>query len=354
MRVLTDGLVVGSASLAIGGLAMVLLPGQTGAVVAGSTLGSMGAAIAVRSRKEIIQQEQGAGKQDNTINANLDIPATSSTVNQPSNLPTSKIVTSHSIKSTESTSNTELSEFASESTSQSTEAVVKWLNTRNLEVISYHRSSPIDTIFNNIALSLGKQYDILKPLYGAIKRSAAQGVSSSLNVQGKSQAELSLWTRFCSEMRDKGMLSQYRYDRVKRLIQLNVQPRGDIQNFFTGNWFERYTCQTIIEILKRRKDLYSVLINPRVQLPNGDRFELDLLFLVNDQPLWLECKTGKDSHEHLKKYSNHRRMLAVPTSRSFLVMLEIEQSMAEDLTRLWDMTAVNQQMVIELVEASLG
>ena len=93
-------------------------------------------------------------------------------------------------------------------------------------------------------------------------------------------------------------------------------------------------------------------MNPQISLPNGDDFELDLIYLIENAPLWLECKTG-DYQSYIAKYANVRPTLAIPKERSILVVLGISDELSSQLTDLYDITVANENNFLALVAAAL-
>jgi len=82
-------------------------------------------------------------------------------------------------------------------------------------------------------------------------------------------------------------------------------------------------------------------------------FELDLLFLVDNQPLWVECKTG-DYQAYIAKYSNARKLLGIPKPRAILVILGIPDDLTTHLTNLYDITVANENNFLKVVCTAVG
>lgn len=374
MNKLMNGLTVGSASLAVGGLTALLVPNQAAAVAIAGSVGSGGAAVVVQQRKDKVARDreqhllgefqqvaqqmvqpidqrmtavelrigslEQAMQQARATELAVAAPevALEVVVEQPKASETSAAAAPNQVS---------LAEAAADA--------IAWLGERNVEVTTFrHSITDQDVVFDRVALSLGRQFEILGALYRSIKRSAAQGGNIVFSVVGRSQTELGAMTNFCTLLDRHGMFSFYRYDRAKKALLFAVQPRNDIRRLLTGEWFERYVYQVVVKVLGQRGVAFSALMNPQVRLPNGDRFEFDLLFLCEGHPLWLECKTGKDINEHLLKYSRHRQTLGVSKARSLLVMLGYTAAQSEELERLWEMTAASERSVEELVTAALG
>jgi hypothetical protein len=132
----------------------------------------------------------------------------------------------------------------------------------------------------------------------------------------------------------------------------SVFNRPDIRQFLNGGWFERFVYQQVSKKLAKQGKV-DCLINPHVRFPNGDVSELDLLFLVDNQPLWVECKSGNHWNECLPKYCQRRELLGIDKKRALLVSLELNESSANDKTRMWEITVTNAAQLLSKVDEAL-
>jgi hypothetical protein len=103
-------------------------------------------------------------------------------------------------------------------------------------------------------------------------------------------------------------------------------------------------------LLRQKKQFYKSILNPQIVLQNGEDFELDILFLVNNQPFWIECKTG-DYQNHVTKYSKMRSVLSIPKESSLLVILGIREQLTQDLTSLHDIHVANENNFLAIAES---
>jgi hypothetical protein len=249
MNKLINGLTVGSASLAMGGLTAILLPNQAGVVALVGSLGSGGAAIVMQQRKDKVLKDQeqrllGALQQEvyravqpieyrlglldrkvqqvQTVEVVVPEKASEVVVAEPEIVidePTiaELEVTGDGLKVSEEVQGT--SAELAPSVALAAEAIA-WLGTRNIQVERFYQGpTDEDVVFDRIALSLGQQFERLGALYRIIKRSASQGGNVSFSVEGKSQQERGAMTNFCTLLQRYGMLSFYPtfrcFDRLK-------------------------------------------------------------------------------------------------------------------------------------------
>jgi hypothetical protein len=232
-------------------------------------------------------------------------------------------------------------------------AVCDWITSKGIAVKNYREQNAGDEVFDQLATFLGERFENLNRVHELIRRNLTTGAYFTLNLSGRSKAEIADSTQFCSMLSSYAFLTNYRYDKNTKIIYATPQKMGIVINFFTGGWFERFIYLKTLSLFTQNKTKFTKLINPQITFPNGDDFELDLLFLVEKQPLWIECKTG-DYQNYIKKYSDIRRLLAVPKERAILVILDISDELANHLTSLFDLTVTNEKSFLEKVAVGAG
>jgi len=226
--------------------------------------------------------------------------------------------------------------------------VYDWLTDRGITVKNYRKQSGADAVFDQLAVFLGERFENLKRIHEAIRRSLSTERPFTLNLSSRCQEEIADSTQFCQMLNSYAFLSSYRYNRFTKIIDATPQRDGKVINFFTGGWFERYVYLRILSLLSQNGLEFTCLLNPQIAFSNGDDFELDLLFLINSQPLWVECKTG-DYQAYIVKYSNARKSLDIPKLRAILVILDVADDITAKLTELYDITVANQNNFLERV-----
>jgi len=231
---------------------------------------------------------------------------------------------------------------------QNSLAVYDWLTSRNIVVKNYHEQDSTDKIIDELALFIGERFKNVFRLHELIRKNLSTGDTFALNLSSSSQTEVGDSTNLCNKLYSYAFLSSYRYAKSSKMIYASVQRNGKVINFFTGGWFERYVYQKISDLLIKSKLKFTHLANPQIILPSGDDFELDLLFLIENQPLWVECKTG-EYQAYVQKYSNVRKILNIPKNRSVLIILGISDDIAEKLTELYDITITNETKFMDLI-----
>ncbi|HAX79018.1 MAG TPA: hypothetical protein DCY88_25140 [Cyanobacteria bacterium UBA11372] len=363
---LIDGFLVSFSTLIVGGTTLFISANNAPIVLAGSIAGaSTGVAILAKRREYQSREEKLQLRQVVSSLAKLEelMVSVKGQIDQLPCQSPSLLNPSPGAKKSPGSENGSLEaaltitpplEVISEQNSDSVTEVIAWLNARNFNVEKYRHIQEVDDIFDKLAIFMGERYSSIKPLYKQIKYHLQFGTRFRLNLSGKSKEQINNCAQFGTLLKNSSFLSEYHYFSSQKVIVATPQRMGDMINFFNGGWFERFVYQQVCDLLSSHGLQYQFLINPRGVFANTDDFELDLLFLVESQPLWIECKSGDEYNSYLLKYSSHRQKLGVPVSLAFLVILDLPDSQARNYTNIWNITVVNQNQLIAAIAAALG
>jgi hypothetical protein len=242
--------------------------------------------------------------------------------------------------------------------SKDSDAVKDWFANKKITIDNQHQPTSQDAILNKHAIFLGEHLrdennePLLAPLLKQIRWAISQNRGIQYHFKKASQNQTRILTQFCRHLFDDTLFSSYRYvkNNDQKIIHAAIQDRADIRVFFDGVWFERFICYKVCSVLNELNISYSYIINPIIKFANGDRFELDLFFLINGQPLLIECKTGGNFTSHIKRFADHCKRLSLSPSNAYLVILDLEDAQSENLSQLWKFTVVNQDGLVDRLQ----
>jgi hypothetical protein len=204
---------------------------------------------------------------------------------------------------------------------------------------------PGDKALDQIAQYIGSKLDQVRELLDKIKSTMNNGGSFTLNLSAKPQSTVSSTTGLATNLHNIAFLTEYRYEKAPKCL-LMATPSKDPHaiNFYSGQWLERYIKGRIVECLSHSSAGYSILGNAQVTLPNGDDFELDMIFEVQGEVFWVEAKTG-EYQKHIQKYSKMAKVLGLDRSHAFMVLADeaVTEALADTLTAIFGMTVVPVQ-----------
>ncbi len=121
----------------------------------------------------------------------------------------------------------------------------QWLADRGISIKTKREESPLDEAFDRLCLFLGQRFESLGPFYNAVKQSLNTGGAKTLDLTGAPSHVISDTVQFAHMLLDHGFLADSEYIRntQRRLLRFVPQSHGQVINFFTGGWLERYVCK---------------------------------------------------------------------------------------------------------------
>ncbi|RUT09507.1 hypothetical protein DSM106972_000010 [Dulcicalothrix desertica PCC 7102] len=216
-----------------------------------------------------------------------------------------------------------------------------------------------DDLFDT-AIFMGDSYPALALVYRKMKASISGDMQGGFSYKlSGSEDNDEICLRFRAILESKGLwTSKY----IKSEKRIRFQPHsGDtkVRSFFEGGWLEKFVVYKICSLLSLHGINFEYLINPHVSysFEESKYYELDALFLVDNQLILFEVKTGDKSNVYLNQINEHskRRRLNLSKNRAFLVTLSLTDSETEDWNRNNNnITVVNLNNLTNCFANSLG
>lgn len=224
-----------------------------------------------------------------------------------------------------------------------------FLASRGISIKTIPPEQESDETLDKIALFVGNRLESVRGVLDAIKANMNAGRSFSLNLRNESQQAVADITNLCTNLYNLAFLTAYHYQKSPA-YQLYATPSTSPRalNFYSGQWLERFVKAQVVSLLKSRSLKYSYICNAQVSLPNGDDFELDMLFETEGEVFWLEAKTG-DYQKHIEKYSKMSRIIGLDHSHTFMILADgaVTDNLARNLSNLFGMTVVRAEKFAE-------
>ncbi|WP_287452974.1 formylglycine-generating enzyme family protein [Leptolyngbya sp. UWPOB_LEPTO1] len=230
-------------------------------------------------------------------------------------------------------------------------AAISWFRERQIEV--QFRSNDME-VFDRFALDLGDHYDVLAPVLVQMRRAFLRKQRDFHYALGEiSEEMISRCVGFGHNLLNAELLTEFHYDRATKTIRGTMADQPDLAEFFMGEWFERYIYQKVANLLRERELRFSSLSHVTVTLPNRDRFELDLFFLVEDEPLLIECFTDRDIDRAIQRISQSAQRLEISDSRIFCIGLEMTLAQIAELHQQHRVTVGNRETFLAQIRTAL-
>jgi len=231
------------------------------------------------------------------------------------------------------------------------EPIIKWFGQHHIQVRENPKAIDTTGFFDEVALTLGNEYEILQMVIAQIKYVQQKGYTNvKLTISRKNQKQIKTITAFCQELYEYSFVAKYFYHKRDKIIWLNLQTAPAIKRFFNGEWLEWFVLMKLLEFFREKQVAYSCLRNLSVTFPNKESNELDVFFLVNNRiPVCIECKSGEFRH-HIDKYSKLRKRLNLDKAQFILCVVGLSQDQTQGLTSMYDVTFVNENNLIQYVK----
>lgn len=228
---------------------------------------------------------------------------------------------------------------------------IAWFRERQIEV--QFRSNDME-VFDRFALDLGDHYDVLAPVLVQMRRAFLRKQRDFHYALGEiSEEMISRCVGFGHNLLNAELLTEFHYDRATKTIRGTMADQPDLAEFFMGEWFERYIYQKVANLLRERELRFSSLSHVTVTLPHRDRFELDLFFLVEDEPLLIECFTDRDIDRAIQRISQSGQRLQISDSRIFCIGLEMTLAQIAELHQQHRVTVGNRETFLAQIRTAL-
>lgn len=238
--------------------------------------------------------------------------------------------------------------------------IVSHLDTCGITIKNICKNECASEALKSLSLFMGERYDDISDVYKRIKARLGDGKAFSMTLKNKKQEEISGSCQFCNMLYRIAFLADYKYKKSPA-YQLFARPNRDPKaiNFLTGHWFELYVTTILeneINSIKSRSSeniKWAFMSNPQIKLPNGDDFELDILFSVNGDIYWYEVKTGT-YQDYIGKYSKMSDMLNLDEEHCFLVLMNTTTDDCSRLSKVFNMNVVSLNDIKNVIEETLS
>ena len=232
--------------------------------------------------------------------------------------------------------------------------IIDWFDNKNIILdIDTHT---IDTqgFFDEVAVALGENYNLLKNINDQIKKAQRKGYGTvSVAISKNSQKEVQALTQYCKALYDFSFVAKYFYNKQDKRIHLTLQKAPSVVNFFNGEWLEWFVFMKLLILFYEKKVPFSALRSFKIHFSNEDQHEVDVFFLIkNDIPLFIECKSG-EFRSMIEKYQKLRKRMGIEKENFTMLVLGLSDDQIKGLTSMYDITFVNENNFVDYFSAML-
>ncbi|MCJ7601755.1 MAG: hypothetical protein MUO63_09685 [Desulfobulbaceae bacterium] len=231
------------------------------------------------------------------------------------------------------------------------EPISQWFEKRKVKVHFNPDSADTTGFFDEIALKLGNNFDVLSCVSNQIKYVQNKGYSSvKIEVSKKNPQDIQKVTAFCKELYDYSFVAKYFYQKNDKVIRLTLQTAPRIREFFNGLWMEWFTLMKLLHFFREKKIAPACTRALDISFNGGNSNELDLFILTeNNVPVCIECKTG-EFRQDIDKYLSLRKQLDISKNQFVICVFGLSNEQARGMTSMYDLTFVNESSIIDHID----
>ena len=243
----------------------------------------------------------------------------------------------------------------------------EWLTQQGIVLRKKHGVCSEDADLDKIANYWGSHKKYLGRFRKALYRATAENLWVILSLAEASETE----TEICRTLADKLYACAYatkvQYDNETKTLYIKPGEQSAIKQFLCGGWFERYTKLQIERLLLRMGVEFDILLNAEIILPDQQVYELDIMFIADGKPFWVECKSGdfcekswlQSNRAHFNnamlQLGRKQQHLRIPRRQTMLCLCEIDKDKADYITNSYRLRTIspnyNNVMLAHLMEA---
>lgn len=234
------------------------------------------------------------------------------------------------------------------------EPLAKWFEKREIDTIFDPDAADTTGFFDEIALKLGDNFEVLSYVTNQIKYVQGKGYKNvKLDVSNKSVKEIQSINSFCKELYEYSFVAKHFYQKKDKVIRLTLQTAPRIRKFFDGYWMEWFTLIKLLYLFQETKMAPACTRSLKVSFKGGKSNELDIFVLSNaGVPVCIECKSGEFRHD-IDKYLDLRKRLGISKRQFIICVFGLSDEQATGMTSMYDLTFTNQSSVVDCVAEAL-
>jgi hypothetical protein len=231
------------------------------------------------------------------------------------------------------------------------EPVQKWFAARQIETRIDLKAVDTTGLYDDIAVMLGDHLSVLYEILDKIRYCQRKHYADvKLVLTERSQKEVALITHFCALLYQAAFVTRYVYQKKEKVIRLGVQQAPTVTAFFAGGWLEWYALMKVLVQCQDRQLSFACTRNLELILPNEDKHELDVFFLIEgDIPICIECKSGEFRHD-IDKYLRLCKKMGLDKQAFILCATDLETTQTEHLSSMHGLRFTNPQNLPEQIE----
>lgn len=231
------------------------------------------------------------------------------------------------------------------------EPIIDWFKKNKIQVNIDRDSVDTRGFFDEVAVFMGDNYNILSFLCNQIKYNQNNGFETvKIDLSKKTVDDIKIITAFCKSLYDYSFAAKYYHQKKDKEILLALQKAPKIRDFFNGIWMEWFAFIKLLEFFREQKISPVCIRSLEISFMDGVSNEIDIFVLTEKSvPIYIECKSGEFRHD-IDKYLSLRKRLNINKNQFVLCVFGLSQEQAQGMTSMYDLTFVNETSLIKHIQ----
>lgn len=215
------------------------------------------------------------------------------------------------------------------------------LAARGFDVVELSSDGDARRPLDELAVQIGERYQLYQPLMLELKRGMNEGRDASVRLAELAADDINRVVSLARRMKDLALLIDVDYQpSPKAVLRAHVNPGPTAFDFVSGKWLERYVRVATVEALARHAGVAPVSFATNLKVHcRGKACEFDLMYVLGEELVWVEAKTGDYQH-FIEKYAGFRELMDLEPEHAMLVVAGVSRMVAENLSKTFDLTVV--------------
>lgn len=229
--------------------------------------------------------------------------------------------------------------------------VKKWFKNKHIEVKIDPRMMDTTGFFDEVAVYIGDQYNILSPIINQIKYIQSKKYDTvKITLSKKSNDEIKQITDFCKMLYNYAFIAKYFYQKKDKVVYLTLHEIPRVKGFFNGLWMEWFVLIKLLTLFIENNMTPAIVRGINISFNKNDTNELDIFFLnSHNEPICIECKTG-EFRQDLNKYFSLRKKLNIKKENFILCVFGLSREQVDGLTSMYEITLVNESTLLQHIK----
>ena len=195
-----------------------------------------------------------------------------------------------------------------------------WFEDKGITLLLNHAGEYRNKRLEQASALIAENYSLIQTFYTAIRRVDLRYQSIEIDLQEESEESLRATKKVFSFLLDNFFLKGSFSDSEKK-IRLNTVIEKSANNLFAGTWLKMFIYRATCDFLDNKNIPYASIWDPTT--PKGEKkAHLDMLFWVQDNLLWIPCKSTKSDTGTLENHVDLMKLINCPSNRQILVLAE--------------------------------